>query len=275
MTEYNLCLIQGSDEVCTLVSADILSYTFENLNPETEYTIRISAINVFGEGPYSGVDFTTGNYILIDSLLLMLLYCYILHLRLAALPSLSGVQISSSSTSYEISWNEYVVPGATVEYYIVCFRRDQSSTECDKTVILPPSQLSYTISNDLGFGQYFVTVSPQTTEYGIATPTDSFTVLCPIDGIYCSAQSSSEISCSWDEYVVTDGTLSSYTLCLKVDPTTSSCAVLQGISPPTTNYTFTGLDSNTVYYPVILALTSFGFTLENVPENVTTFGSGK
>ena len=65
VTEYNLCLIQGSDEVCTLVSADTLSYTLENLNPETEYTIRISAINAFGEGPYSGVDFTTGNYILI------------------------------------------------------------------------------------------------------------------------------------------------------------------------------------------------------------------
>ena len=73
MTEYNLCLIQGSDEVCTLVSADTLSYTLENLNPETEYTIRISAINAFGEGPYSGVDFTTGNYILIDSLLLKII----------------------------------------------------------------------------------------------------------------------------------------------------------------------------------------------------------
>ena len=183
--------------------------------------------------------------------------------------------VTVDSTSYEISWNEYVVPGATVEYYIVCIRRDQSSTECNETVMLPPSQLSYTLTSDSRTGQYFVTVSPQTTEYGPATPTDVISVLGPIDGISCFAQSSSEIYCSWDEYVVTDGTLSSYTLCLKVDPATSSCAVLQGISPPTTNYTFTGLDSNTVYYPVILALTSLGFILENVPTNVTTFGNGK
>ena len=62
VTGYNLCLIQGSEEVCTLVSADTLSYTF-GLNPETAYTIRISAINANGEGPSSEVPFTTGNYI--------------------------------------------------------------------------------------------------------------------------------------------------------------------------------------------------------------------
>ena len=60
VTEYNLCLIQGSDEVCTLVSADTLSYTLENLNPESNYSIRISAINAFGEGPSLEVNFTTG-----------------------------------------------------------------------------------------------------------------------------------------------------------------------------------------------------------------------
>ena len=63
MTGYNLCLIEGSEEVCTLVSTDPLSYTFDNLNPETNYTIRISAVNANGEGPFSEVSFTTGNYI--------------------------------------------------------------------------------------------------------------------------------------------------------------------------------------------------------------------
>ena len=62
MTGYNLCLIEGSGEVCTQVSADTLSYTFD-LNPETDYTIRISAVNANGEGPSSEVYFTTGNYI--------------------------------------------------------------------------------------------------------------------------------------------------------------------------------------------------------------------
>ena len=62
VTGYNLCLIEGSGEVCILVSADILSYTFD-LNPETNYSIRISAVNVNGEGPSSEVSFTTGNYI--------------------------------------------------------------------------------------------------------------------------------------------------------------------------------------------------------------------
>ena len=62
MTGYNLCLIEGSEEDCTLVSADTLSYTFD-LNPETDYSIRISAVNVNGEGPFSEVSFTTGNYI--------------------------------------------------------------------------------------------------------------------------------------------------------------------------------------------------------------------
>ena len=51
---------QGSDEVCTLVSADTLSYTLENLNPESNYSIRISAINAFGEGPSLEANFTTG-----------------------------------------------------------------------------------------------------------------------------------------------------------------------------------------------------------------------
>ena len=62
MTGYNLCLIEGSEEVCILVPADILSYTFD-LNPETNYTIRIRPVNVNGEGPISEVSFTTGNYI--------------------------------------------------------------------------------------------------------------------------------------------------------------------------------------------------------------------
>ena len=62
MTGYNLCLIEGSEEVCTLVSADTLSYTFD-LNPETDYTKRISAVNANGEGPFSEGSFTTGNYI--------------------------------------------------------------------------------------------------------------------------------------------------------------------------------------------------------------------
>ena len=62
VTGYNLCLIEGSEEDCTQVSADILSYTFD-LNPETGYSIRISAVNANGEGPSSGGSFTTGNYI--------------------------------------------------------------------------------------------------------------------------------------------------------------------------------------------------------------------
>ena len=63
MTGYNLCLIEGSEEVCTLVSADTLSFTIENLYPETDYSIRISAVCANGEGPYLEVSFTTGNYI--------------------------------------------------------------------------------------------------------------------------------------------------------------------------------------------------------------------
>ena len=77
MTGYNLCLIEGSEEVCTLVSADTLSYTFDNLNPETDYSIRISAVNANGEGPFSGGSFTTGNYIcLFSGLIILLIFVY-------------------------------------------------------------------------------------------------------------------------------------------------------------------------------------------------------
>ena len=61
VTGYNLCLIEGSEEVCILVSDDTLSYTFDNLNPGTGSSIRISAVNVNGEGPSSEVSL--GNYI--------------------------------------------------------------------------------------------------------------------------------------------------------------------------------------------------------------------
>ena len=59
-----IIIVNGSpEEVSILVSADTLSYTFDNLNPETDYSIRISAVNANGEGPSSEVSFTTGNYI--------------------------------------------------------------------------------------------------------------------------------------------------------------------------------------------------------------------
>ena len=60
MTEYNLCLIQGSDEVCTLVSADTLSYTLENLNPKIQYE---SVLLMHLEKDLIQVDFTTGNFL--------------------------------------------------------------------------------------------------------------------------------------------------------------------------------------------------------------------
>ena len=68
VTGYEIIIIiilNGSppEEVSILVSADTLSYTFDNLNPETDYSIRISAVNANGEGPFSEVYFTTGNYI--------------------------------------------------------------------------------------------------------------------------------------------------------------------------------------------------------------------
>ena len=157
----------------------------------------------------------------------------------------------------------------------MCIKEDQSSTDCDEEVQLPSSQLSYIVTNGLRSGQYFVTVYPQTTEYGLASPTESINVLGPVEDVSCIAGSSSEITCSWTAYVVTDGTLTSYTLCLRTDPSTSTCDVIQGVSSSTTSYTFSGLTSNTVYYPFIFALTSFGFNLENVPTAATTFGSGR
>ena len=157
----------------------------------------------------------------------------------------------------------------------MCIKEDQSSTDCDEEVQLPSSQLSYIVTNGLRSGQYFVTVYPQTTEYGFASPTESINVLGPVEDVSCIAGSSSEITCSWTAYVVTDGTLTSYTLCLRTDPSTSTCDVIQGVSSSTTSYTFSGLTSNTVYYPFIFALTSFGFNLENVPTAATTFGSGR
>ena len=192
---------------------------------------------------------------------------------LASLPSLSVVQVSVSSTSYEISWSEYDVPGVTVEYYIVCIKRDQSSTDCDDTEILPPSQLSYTVTNELS-GEYFVCVSPQTTEYGLVAPTECITVLGPVDNLSCTVLSSSELACSWDEYVATVGALSSYVLCIRKDPSASTCDVIETILPSATSYTISGLDSNTVYYPFIFAST-FTFTLANIPTAVTTFADGK
>ncbi|KAI6645895.1 hypothetical protein LOD99_13153 [Oopsacas minuta] len=254
VTGYNLCLLPASGDICleeVTVSPDTdpLSYVF-TLEPESEYRIRVSAFNDFGVGPSSdSSSFTTGQ-----------------------LASLSGVEVSSfTSTSFTINWNEYVVPGVTVQYYIVCLRRDQSSEECDSTIEVDSSQLSYTVTNLLQSGEYFVTVFPET-DVGSGAESSSIFVLGPVDNFSGVVQSSSELYYTWDEYVVTSGTLNGYVICLRKDPSQDGCDVLDDLSASQTTYTATNLDSSTQYYAVIYAQTSEGDSFVSQSVNLATQG---
>ena len=193
---------------------------------------------------------------------------------IAALPSISDLEITSTPPStFTVSWSEYIIPGVTVVYYYVCIRTDPASTDCDSEVVLDPSVLSYTIS-DLS-GVYFLCVSLQTIEYGLVTPTECITVMGPVDNLSCTVLSSSEIYCSWDVYVLLEGELLGYDICLKKDLSQTGCDNLGILGPSDTSYTFTGLDSSTLYYASIIAQTSVGTSLESNSVSAVTQGGGE
>ena len=198
---------------------------------------------------------------------------------LASLPSLSVVQVSVSSTSIELSWSEYDVPGVTVEYYIVCIRTDPASTDCDLVVVLDPSVLSYTISG-LPSGVYYLTVYAVTVEYGRIPESDIFTLTvteppAAVENLSAEVISSSEIYYTWDVYVLLEGDLLGYVICLKKDISQTGCDNLGNLGPLDTSYSATGLDSSTVYYASIVAQTSVGTSLKSDSVSAVTQGGGE
>ena len=199
---------------------------------------------------------------------------------IAALPSISDLEITSTPPStFTVSWSEYIIPGVTVKYYYVCIRTDPASTDCDSEVVLDPSVLSYTIS-DLSSGVYYLTVYADTVEYGRITESGTFTLTvtgppAAVENFAAVVISSSEIYYTWDEYVLLEGDLVGYVICLKKDLSQTGCDNLGNLGPLDTSYSATGLDSCTVYYASIFAQTSFGTSLESDIVSTSTQGGGE
>ena len=198
---------------------------------------------------------------------------------IAALPSVSDLEITSTPPStFTVSWSEYIIPGVTVEYYCYCIRIDPASPDCYFEVLVDPSVLSYTIS-DLPSGVYYLTVCLYTVEYGRITESVAFTLTvtgppAAVENLSAEVISSSEIYYTWDVYVLLEGDLLGYVICLKKDISQIGCDNLGNPVPSDTSYSATGLDSSTVYYASIVAQTSVGTSLESDSVSAVTQGGG-
>ena len=194
------------------------------------------------------------------------------------MPTISDLEIFPTPPStFTVSWGEYLILGVTVEYYYVCLRTDPASTSCDSEVMLDPSVLSYTISNLLP-GVYYLTVYADTTEYGRIPESGLITLsVTPpaVENLSATVVSSSEIYYTWDAYILLGGDLTGYDICLRKVPTQTGCDNLGSLDPTVTSYTATHLDSNTVYYAIIVAQTTLGTSLESESVSATTQGSGE
>ena len=196
------------------------------------------------------------------------------------MPTIYDLEVTSTPPStFTVSWSEYFVPGVTVVYYYVCLRTDPASTSCDSEVVLDPTVLSYTISNLLP-GVYYLTVYADTTEYGRIPESGliTLTVTGPppaVENLSATVVSSSEIYYTWDAYILLEGDLTGYDICLRKVPTQTGCDNLGSLDPTVTSYTATGLDSNTVYYAIIVAQTTLGTSLESESVSASTQGAGE
>ena len=208
------------------------------------------------------------------AVLLLVLY------SIAPLPTISDLEITSTPPStFTISWSEYLISGVTVENYYVCLRTDPASTSCDSEVVLDPTVLSYTISN-LSPGVYYLTVYADTTEYGRIPESGlvTLTVTGPppaVENLSATVVSSSEIYYTWNAYILLGGDLTGYDICLRKVPTQTGCDNLGSLDPTVTSYTATGLDSNTVYYAIIVAQTTLGTSLESESVSASTQAAGE
>ena len=161
----------------------------------------------------------------------------------------------------------------------MCIRTDPASTDCDSEVKLNSSVLSYTIS-DLSSGVYYLTVYADTVEYGRITESGTFTLTvtgppAAVENFAAEVISSSEIYYTWDPYVLLEGDLLGYEICLKKDLSQTGCVALGSLGPSDTSYLATGLDSSTVYYASIFAQTSVGTSLESNIVSASTQGGGE
>ena len=200
---------------------------------------------------------------------------------IAPLPSVSDLEvISTPPSTFTVSWSEYFIPGATVQYYYVCIRTDPASVTCDYSeVTLDPSVLSYTISN-LPSGDYYLTVIADTVEYGRVPESGTVTLSVSgpppaVENFSATVVSSSSILYTWNPYILLEGEVLGLQICLKKDLSQSGCDILGNLGPTDTSYTATGLDSSTVYYATIVAQTSVGTSLVSDSVSATTEGGGE
>ena len=180
--------------------------------------------------------------------------------NVASLPAVS-ISASSSESGVELSWNSYSLPGITVSSYIVCVRSNESSSVCDQEVELSPSVNMYTLTGLTGPDLYYVSVIAET-QFGRTSTSPSVEVFVgpPIILVNLNTNpiSHSEISYSWSPYLLSgSGTVNSFLLCLRLDPS-EGCNIVREIGGTETSYTVSSLNANTIYYARILARTSVG-----------------
>ena len=182
--------------------------------------------------------------------------------HLASLPAVS-INASIILSAVELSWNSYSLPGITVSSYIVCVRSNEVFSVCDQEVKLSPSVNMYNLTGLTGPDMYYVSViamtqlgpSPISPNFGVSV---GRTPLTAVENLSANPISHSEISYSWSPYQLSgSGTVNSFLLCLRLDPS-EGCNIVREIGGTETSYTVSSLNANTIYYARILARTSVG-----------------
>ena len=194
----------------------------------------------------------------------MYIYCLnnFIFSHLGSLPAVS-INASIIPSAVELSWNSYSLPGITVSSYIVCVRSNESSSVCDQEVELSPSVNMYNLTGLTGPDLYYVSVIA-VTQLGQTSTSPSLgvnvdgTILPAVENLSANPISHSEISYSWSPYQLSgSGTVNSFLLCLRLDPS-EGCNIVREIGGTETSYTVSSLNANTIYYARILARTSVG-----------------
>ena len=142
-------------------------------------------------------------------------------------------------------------------------RSNESSSVCDQEVELSPSVNMYTLTGLTGPDMYYVSVIA-VTQLGQTSTSPSLgvnvdgTILTAVENLNANPISHSEISYSWSPYQLSgSGTVNSFLLCLRLDPS-EECNIVREIGGTETSYTVSSLNANTIYYARILARTSVG-----------------
>ncbi len=228
----------------TLITAPTTSAVITELEPVTNYTIQVLAINSLGSGDRStAISVTTGAF--------------------PGIPGKPATTTVSSYSSISVEWSEARQTSAQIISYNVYWRNTSGASESSATV--SASTLSYSIPNLSSSTEYDITVEAVDANGSRSGRSEALSERTAdpqapdAPPVTMSDQTSNSITLSWTPPASHGADITAYKVRWRISTEDDSNELMSGLLPSTqTNYVITGLSPGMTYAIEVVAINSAG-----------------